>query len=136
MAFLVGVGSSCLLRLPWGVGGVACWVVALGHRILESCGAFISSAAHAVLVRWHAAECGGVGEGKTLVVAVAVGVGSAVGSVLLCERNLVVAASTRSEWNGERATLVVVLLWVHEKRVASIERSEVVNVTGFLCRNR
>jgi hypothetical protein len=110
-------------------------VVTRLHWILESHGAFISSTTHAVLVRWHSAKRGSIGEGETLVVAVAVRVGSAVCGVLLSKRNLIVAASTRSEWDGEGAALVVVFLGVHEQRVACIERSEVVNVTGFFCRN-
>jgi hypothetical protein len=81
---------------------------------LESHGAFISSATHAVLVGWHPTECGSIGKGKTLVVAVAVGVGSAIGGVLLGKRNLIVSASTRSEWDGEGAALVVVFLGIHE----------------------
>jgi hypothetical protein len=52
--------------------------------------------------------------GMALVVAVAVGVGSAIGGVLLGKRNLIVSASTRSEWDGEGAALVVVFLGIHE----------------------
>ena len=52
-----------------------------------------------------------------------------VGGVLLCERHRIVASGTRSEWRRKGAALV--LLRVHEQRVAGIEGGKVVEVASL-----
>jgi hypothetical protein len=74
-------------------------------------------------------KCGSIGKEYALVA-----VSTLVRGVLLRKWDLVVAASARSKGNWEGAALVAVLLRVHEKRVARIEGSEVVDIAGFLCR--
>lgn len=74
---------------------------------MEPCGAVVP-ALHAASVRRRPAKGGSIGEEDALIT-VPMGIGPVVGSVLLRKWDLIVAASTGSEWNGEGATLVGVL---------------------------
>lgn len=125
---LASVRARCL-RLPRALLGVTRLLVSKVHRWQPWCprvrraGAPIAADAASV----SPAEARSVGEKMSVILVRAGAV--VVGSVLLDERDRFVTA--RPKGGGHRAALV--FLRIHKERVAGVERSEVVQITRFLC---
>jgi hypothetical protein len=119
-------GTSWLLRLPWSVGHVAGWLVKANFRI----GRWTTVAAYVSLVRRRATERRCIGKQVSLVISKGTTTWTVVCGVLIGERNTVVAGSAGTKRRWKRCALV--LLRIHEQRVACVERSEGVEVSSFL----
>lgn len=91
---IAAIVTSWLLRLPWGVGDVAGWLVVAGARV----GSWTAVTAYASLMRCCAAESGSIGKEVSLVISERATTRTIVGCVLVGERNAVVASGAGTEW--------------------------------------
>ena len=87
-------GTSWLLRLPWGVGNVAGRLMEANFRIAP----WTAFTAQVPLMRCCAAESGSIGKEVSLVISKRATTRTVVGSVLVGERNAVVAGGAGTEW--------------------------------------
>ena len=91
---VAAIVASWLLRLPRGVGDVARWLVVAGSWV----GSWTAVTAYASLMRCCAAESGSIGKEVSLVISERATTRTIVGSVLVGERNAVVAGGAGTEW--------------------------------------